>query len=197
MLPGTKSFRDVLAEPPGALLSWVQQHLAAIDGSQDWQDLAYGIKLSTDVDSLTDGEFAALATAAVLIYDRLAESCKKRSERSRFRDIAMALRAGMIDQFGPQTGHAARDPAILEDWFFRGLEMPFEQAFLMGEMSPTDLSTDDFLRLHYLKDCVRLMKSIRSQEVFRRTDELEKWYTLPGTSPSVFEISGDVIKKKS
>src|SRR5437868_3540542 len=128
MLPGNKSVRDLLSLPPVSLLAWVQEHSAAIDGGQDWQDLAYGSKSRVDVDgSLTDDEVAALATGAVLIYDRLRETCTEPSDRSHSTNEAMELRATMIDKFGPQPGHPARDPAILEDWFFRRLYLPFEE----------------------------------------------------------------------
>ena len=87
----------------------------------------------------------------------------------------------MIDRFGPQPGHPARDPAILEDWFFRRLNKPFEEVLSMSK-NAQNLSTEDFLRLCSLKDRVRLMKGVQRQEVFCRRDELNRWYELLDTS---------------
>lgn len=83
----------------------------------------------------------------------------------------------MIDKSGPQPSHPARDPTILEDWFFRQLNKPFEEVFSMSK-NARNLSPEDFLRISSLKDRVRLMKSVQRQQVFRRNDELSKWYQL-------------------
>jgi hypothetical protein len=88
----------------------------------------------------------------------------------------------MVNAHGPQANHSVRDPAILEDWFFQQLDVPFEQAVSMAGNS-TNLPTEQLLRLGRLKDRVRLMKCIKPQEVFRRLDELNVWYTLLDTSP--------------
>jgi hypothetical protein len=183
MLPGNKSVSDLLRLPPTSMLAWVQQHSAAIDCSQDWQDLAYGSSSRLDVDArLSDEDFEALASAAVLIYDRLGETCTKASERSSSISDSMALRAVVISKFGPQSGHPVRDPGTLEDWFFRRLNVPFEKAVSMARDS-LKLSTADFLWISSLKDRVRLMKSVQPQQVFSRKDELNRWYELLETSP--------------
>jgi hypothetical protein len=89
----------------------------------------------------------------------------------------MALRVVVINKFGPISGDPVRDAAVLEDWFFQRLNMPIEQAISMAKNS-LNLSSDDFLQISALKDRVRLMKSVRPQQVFLRTDELNKWYAL-------------------
>jgi hypothetical protein len=90
MLPNNQSLSDILCHSPEKILAWVQQHSAAIDGSQDWQGLAYETSSRVAVDSkLTDDEYAALATAAVLLYDRLGDTCPNASDRSNSRENAM------------------------------------------------------------------------------------------------------------
>ena len=89
----------------------------------------------------------------------------------------MAFRAVVISKSGPQPGNFVRNPAILEDWFFRRINMPLDEAVFLSQNS-LKLSSEDFLRVSSLKDRVRLMKGVRHQEAFRRRDELVKWYAL-------------------
>jgi hypothetical protein len=181
MLPAKRSVGDVLEWCPEAVLAWVQQHCPAIDCREDWQDLAYGCSSTATCNSgLSEDEVVAWATAAVLIYDRLGEICAKPSDRSYFAASAMSLRAFMINKFGPQSGHPVKDPKILEDWFFRRVDMPHAAAVLMSENS-LNLSTPDFLRISSLKDRVRLMRSVQPQQGFARRDELNRWYELLDT----------------
>jgi hypothetical protein len=95
----------------------------------------------------------------------------------------MSLRAVLIQKIGPQPGHPHLDPAILEDWFFRRLDLSHEEAVSMSR-NALNLTTEDFLRLNALKDRVRLMRSVDPQQLFRRADELNRWYELLDTSPS-------------
>ena len=181
MLPENRTVVDVLKWPPQKMLAWIQQHLKAIDCSEDWQTLAYGCSLEATVSGgSSDEDIDVWACACVLIYDCQGRGGTDASDRSEATESEMSLRAFMIDKFGPQSGHPARDPAVLEDWFFRRLSLSFEEALSMSKNSPS-LSTDDFLLVSSLKDRVRLMKSIRSQQVFRRIDELNRWYNLLGT----------------
>jgi hypothetical protein len=183
MLPENRTVEDVLKWSPQKVLDWVQLHLEAIDRCEDWQTLAYGCRLEVTVSGgQSDEDIDVWACAGVLIYDCLGRVCTNPADRSQATESEMSLRAFMVDRFGPQSGHTARDPAVLEDWFFRRLSLSFEDALAMSKNS-ISLSTDDFLRVSSLKDRVRLMKSIRSQQMFRRIDELNKWYGLLGTSP--------------
>jgi hypothetical protein len=186
MLPDNQSLADVLRLPPGEALTWVQCHSAAIDCCEDWQTLAYGWSSDAATNSnFTDDEDLALTTAAILIYDRLGEICPKSSDRYSFTECGMSSRAFVINKFGPQPGNPVQDPAILEDWFFRRLDLPHEEAVSMSKNS-VKLSTEDFLRISSLKDRVRLMKTVQPQQVFRRRDELDRWYELLETSPGYF-----------
>jgi hypothetical protein len=183
MLPDNQSVSDLLGNTPEAVLAWVYLHLSAIDCNQDWQDLAYGCSLEATISSdLSDDELVQWATAAVLLYDCLGEICNKPSERYRFLASGMALRASVINDLGPEVGHPVRDPAILEGWFFRSLDMAFEESAVMARNS-ISLPTDELLRLSRLKDRLRLMKCVQPQQLFSRTDELNRWYELLDISP--------------
>jgi hypothetical protein len=178
MFPDGRSFDNVFGQAPGALLVWVQHHQATIDCRQDWQDLAYccSSRAVTKL-SLNGDEYLALATAAVLIYDRLAEVCPESSDRYSFSSSAMSLRAFLINKFGPQPTHPARNPATLEDWFFQQLDFSYEEAVSMAR-NVLKLSTQDFLRFSALRDRMRLMKCVQPQELFGRLEELSRWYEL-------------------
>lgn len=182
MLIDGQSLDDVLGQAPGAILTWVQHHRAAIECSQDWQDLAYNCSsTATTNPHLSDDEMLTWATVAVLIYDRLGEVCPNSSDRSSFSTSGMSLRAFLINKFGPQPGHLVRDPATLEDWFFRRLDIPYEEAVSMSQ-NLLNLSTEDFLRFNSLKNRMRLMKCMQHQELFRRLEELNRWYELLNSS---------------
>jgi len=159
-------------------MSLFQQQMMAIECNEDWQQLAYGCRLEATVSCDRWKEDTEVwAFIAVRIYDRLGTICPKPSERYAFADTGMSLRAFMIAKFGPQAGHPTRDPAIVEDWFFERLDLSFEEASSF-ELNLPSLSTRDFLRVSCLKDRVRLMKRMRPQQMFRRTEELDKWYGL-------------------
>lgn len=101
MLPGNQSVGEVLKWSPEAVVAWVQQHRAAIDCSQDWQDLAYGCSSTATCNSvLSDDELVVWATAAALVYDRLGETCTKASDRSHSVASGMSLRAFVINKLG-------------------------------------------------------------------------------------------------
>lgn len=176
MFPSDQSAVEMMRWPPGDVLARVRRHLEAVDCGEGWQDLAYGCSSSATCGPKPDDEAATWATAAVLVYDRLGEVCAP-SERARFSDTGMSLRAWAINELGPRSGDPVRDPAILEDWFFRRLDLPYEVAVSMSENLLT-LSTEDFLRLSRLKDRVRLMGSVRPQELFQRIDEIRNWYAI-------------------
>src|SRR5262245_28763080 len=147
MLPDDQSVSAVLGQPPGLVLAWVQRHSAAIDCGEDWQALAYGVSSEIGINSsLTDSEALALSRAAVLVYDRLGEVCSRPSDRSSFIESGMSVRAFVIKRFGPQPDDPVQDPAILEEWFFQRLGMPYEQAVSMNKDS-LKLTTEDFLRV--------------------------------------------------
>ena len=117
------------------------------------------------------------ATIAVLIGDRLAERCHQPGDRSAAAVEAMSLRVCMLNAVGPRPGHPVLDPATVENWFFRNLDMPYESA-LHQSRYVGQLSTDEFLTLSRLKDRIRIMCGVKSQELFRRADELARWYWL-------------------
>jgi hypothetical protein len=191
MLPEKKTIHELLDFTPHAFRAWVEKYADAIDGSQDWQHLVYGVSSGAAVDSsLSDEEYDDLVTAVVLIYDRLATTCSVPSDCSSAEYKSMSWRRVLINRFGPQVGHQFRDPAILEEWFFRGLPMSFDEAVSLA-IKPEQLSTVDFLRLCFVKDCVRLIKSLKSQHLFRRSNELTKWYTL------LREDNGSVAKERN
>jgi len=117
------------------------------------------------------------ATVAVMVYDRLGEICSEASNRFSFTKSGMSLRAFIINKVGPQPGHPLQDPAILEDWFFRQLIIPYEEAVSMSR-NQSNLSSKDFLRISSLKDLMRLMKCVQPQELFCRNEELTRWYEV-------------------
>ena len=183
MFTDGRSLDNVLGQAPGAILVWVQHHQATIECCQDWQDLAYSCssRATTKLD-LNGDEILALATAAVLIYDRLGEVCPKSSDRYSFSSSGMSLRAFLINKFGPQATHPARNPATLEDWFFQRLNFSYEEALSMSQ-NVLKLSTQDFLRFNALRNRMRLMKCVQPQNLFQRLEELNRWYELLNTSP--------------
>jgi hypothetical protein len=100
MLPGDHSVSEVLKWSPEAAVGWVQQHRAAIDCSQEWQDLAYGCSSTSVCNSgRNDDELLAWATAAVVVYDRLGQTCVKPSGRRHAASV-MSLRAFVINKLG-------------------------------------------------------------------------------------------------
>jgi len=182
MLPDNQSLDDLLGQAPGAVLAWVRHHHAAIHCNQDWQDLAYTSSSTAAINpDLCDDEVLTWVTVAVLVYDRLGEVCPEPSDRYRFTTSGMSFRAFAISKFGPQPGHPVRDPAILENWFFQRLVIPYADAVSMSK-NLSNLSTEDFLRISSLKDCIRLMKCVQPQELFCRTEELNRWFELLDTS---------------
>src|SRR5205814_10477268 len=92
VLPDNQSLGEILRQSPEGVLAWVQHHHAAVECSRDWQDLAYGCgSEAATTSSLSDHEQVALATAAVLIYDRLGQTCTSPSDRSCFVTEGMSL----------------------------------------------------------------------------------------------------------
>jgi len=178
VLPEDRTVTDLLAQPADAVLAFVQRHRAAIDCMPAWRDLAYGAGAKpicwsdpTTADALT------WAAVAVLIADCLAECCHQPGERSAAALEAMSLRACMLNTFGPRPGHPVLDPPVLEDWFFKNVDIPYESALHQSRYI-VQLSTNDFLTLSRLKDRIRIMQGVKSQQLFRRADELARWYKL-------------------
>ena len=75
----------------------------------------------------------------------------------------------VVDALGPGNRPDA--------WFFRGLELRYEKAAQMLEREDT-LPSEEFLALSWLKDRIRVLRSVQNQSVFQRGVELEQWYNL-------------------
>lgn len=178
MLPDRRSPKTVLEQAPEAVLAWVRQHLPCIDCDEGWEIIAYGCDLEVSLSSeLTDDEILALSMSSILIHERLWEICPNSPNRYSFIGSAMGTRASLIQQFGPRAGDPFRDPAYLEDWFFRRLSLSYDAAAAMLNNLP-NLPINEILRIYTLMDRLRLLKKMQPQEMFRRAEELNRWYAL-------------------
>lgn len=173
-----------LDSPPKDILALVMRNRHAIDCTPAWQELAYRCRSALVINTnISNIDFDPLVTATVLLYERLSETCTNSTDQSEYIEAEMYSRAIGINKLGPQSGHPARDPEILERRFFDQLALPYSTAVAM-EQNALNLSTYDFLRLNKLKDQVRIMKSVHAQELFQRGDELNQWYNLLEYSPA-------------
>jgi hypothetical protein len=169
---------DLLLRPSDAVLAEVKQHYGEIECSRWWQDVAeVSSSRAACSTGLSEGVVLAWATIAVVVFDRLGEICPEGS--GSFTTSSMGLRAFMINRLGPRAGHVVLDPTVLEEWFFRRLELPYEEAISKSRQAAS-LPTDEFLLLNRLKDRIRIMRSVQSQHLFRQEDELSRWYALLG-----------------
>ena len=178
MFQGPPSVNDLLARPAHAVLAFVQDGREAIDCSQEWKDLAEGASTSATCDArLNASEVQAWATVAVLILERLSEKCADEPNRPDYEKAAMSLRAYMINRFGHQMGHPVLDAETIENWFFRRVDLTYDEATAMNERVNA-LDAYHFLKLSSLKDRIRIMRSLPMRVPFRNAEEVFKWFSL-------------------
>ena len=133
-LPGALECH-LLRQPPAEIEGWlarVRSGQESPPSSLNWLGIAEVAHHQAQREALRSRE---PGREAVLVWARVAVSAYEQfeqevppSERGRFREKAMGLRADLIARFGPSAGDPVLDLDLLRRWFLGGVSMPLDEA---------------------------------------------------------------------
>jgi hypothetical protein len=162
------SMDELWEKPPEVALDLLKEDVDVIRCTTTWEVFAESVSSRATCNSILGrGEVKGSAKLAIFLFDRLAEVCEDPSVRASRKFSSMGLRTFMINHYGPVPGDAYFDPATVEDWLFRYLALPFDEAVALSAKSPTDLPTKDFLRLSAVMNVLRLVRGLYSKGLLR------------------------------
>jgi hypothetical protein len=153
-----------------------------MDADFNWTLLAEVAATKSSLANLGAGAFPLeWATIGVLVYDRLTHSSDPLF-RDSYSLSAMILRSNMIATFGPESNHPVLDPQLVEDWFFRELNITYEEA--SDEVKQwDDLPSRHRFRLFDIKARLEPIRTLLGKGLIQRIGEVMRWQQLLDAIP--------------
>ncbi|HAZ43756.1 MAG TPA: hypothetical protein DDW76_27685 [Cyanobacteria bacterium UBA11369] len=170
--------------------SYVKAWLKNIESGQleppedfNWLGLAEAAAFNAHSDLDKDSNRANLlwAEIATSVYQRLATEASSQDGES-FINSMMMLRAAMIAKFGSVSGHSLLDINSIISWFFRSLNMSYDEAREKAQYwrnCPVDRSRE----LRRIKNRLAVLSVLFESDQFPANEELNAWLALKERLP--------------
>ncbi len=175
---------DLLKQEPAKILDWLKE---VQSGSQQVdEDVNWWLGLA---------EMAAYsATTEVNVQDRLLwaqvvnsvqeyTANKANPAASNPHEVSAKLLAvRLIDELGPVVGHPILDPNLIEEWFFKGLTMSYEEAVSKAK-NWRERPVEEIAQLRNLKNRLLPVEQLKEKGYLADNSELSKWLHIRNNLP--------------